>query len=658
MRRLILLLDDGDAPSGDGQIVRWAKRDVAVGEISLDARLDEKLLAIRGEHMDWAYATGFSRAGADSLQSALKAGASLSMWWASLLYERHPKLSPWLYPLYKLRALESLLTELKPDVLVVRGNDPKLKKYLAQLCDAYGISLEYIKRGAPKKSPASLKEKLYFFFPAPVRAAARFLLWLWQVKRLLPFPSEKNKSWRETDDGLKNAAIASYFPNLDLRAAAQGSFRSRYWESLHEALNAEAKKERPNGPHFVRWLLIRFPSPELSFKQCLALRDRFRAEGRDGLTYNYLEEFLTVGDVLAALRRYAALALQSLVRRPAFARACRLPGSRLDFWPLARGQWAESFAGWRCLERCLQDRAFARYAGFAGSQRWFLFPLENCPWERMLTVAAREAESPSPVYGVQHSIVRRTDFRYFDAPATFSNPVCAAFQPDIVGGNGENALSQWRANGLPENRLKRLEALRYLYLADAERGKPGALPPEPGEPLEDPATPRLLVLTSFFRDETDALLDLLGKALDAGLLKGWRAEIKPHPYLPVDDWVAARPAEQQAAIRVLGAPLSEILRPGVKVWAANSTTASLEAVLKGQPVMVMAPVNDFDLCPIQNLPGLPRSGTLADARKWLEDPKPVAAPPNYLDLNPDLRAWRELLNLERDSGEAAKRRNH
>ena len=74
---------------------------------------------------------------------------------------------------------------------------------------------------------------------------------------------------------------------------------------------------------------------------------------------------------------------------------------------------------------------------------WTLsFPLENCPWERMLTVAMREAGAAAtpcsepaagPVIGAQHSTVRPTDFRYFDDPRTFTPP-CDAFQPDAVRG--------------------------------------------------------------------------------------------------------------------------------------------------------------------------------------------------------------------------------
>ncbi|MBD5608128.1 MAG: hypothetical protein HDQ93_04685 [Desulfovibrio sp.] len=648
MSKFILALDDSPSPPSDAAtVVYWARRDVPRGALSLDAILDRELINIRREHMNWAYAAGTLKIGANDLATELSAGDQPSMWLTSLLYERHPKLSPWLYPLYKTLCLESLLKRANCRELEVRGRDPLLKTLLTQLCAEYSIKLSFSKGGSKIPPRKSLKERIYFSIPAPLRALARYAIWLWKIKRRLTAPDKNTPGWDKTNNDRETATIITYFPNIDLLDASRGRFRSRYWEKLHDLLNAEARKERPGGPHFVRWLLIRFPSPDLTFSQCLSLRDVFRKEGKDGLSYDYLEEFITIRDALSSWRRYASIALKSLKLKKTFAANCHFKGSRLNFWPLAREQWAESFRGWRCLERCLQNAAFKRYVKFAGPQRWTLFPLENCPWERMATRAVKSADERRPVYGVQHSIIRRTDFRYFDAPETFTNPLWNICQPDIIGGNGQNALSQWLDNGAPKERLKMMEALRYLYL-HPEKTAPESAPPEPGEPLEDTSEPALLVLTSFFGDETEAHLRLLGTALDAGILEGWRVLIKPHPYYSVEEWVDGRPEKQKKRVRILAGPLSEILKPGVLVWASNSTTASLEAVLKGLPVMVMLPNNDFDLCPIQNLPNLPRVATLDDLKKGLETTKPLDLPSGYLDLDQNLDAWRDLLGFRRD----------
>ena len=68
-------------------------------------------------------------------------------------------------------------------------------------------------------------------------------------------------------------------------------------------------------------------------------------------------------------------------------------------------------------------------------------------------------------------------------------------------------------------------------------------------------------------------------------------------------------------------------------------------VILGLPVMVMLPSDDFDLCPLQDVPELPRTGNLEDVRLALATAAPLNLPPDYLDLDPALPRWRRLLGL-------------
>ena len=197
---------------------------------------------------------------------------------------------------------------------------------------------------------------------------------------------------------------------------------------------------------------------------------------------------------------------------------------------------------------------------------------------------------------------------------------------------------------MPPERLQVVEALRYLYLAPAgkreEEGEGSApAPEEAGGPR------RLLAVTSFFRDETEAHLVLLARAVHSGLLDGWEVVVKPHPYLPVEERLRALLGRRAAEVRVAQGAIADELRPGVAVWASNSTTAVLEAALKGLPVLAMLPVDDFDLCPLQDVPELPRTGTLEDVAHALRRTAPLRLPEGYLDLDPALPRWKDLLGL-------------
>lgn len=632
MTEIFLRMDDGlPVPDGgkNSRAVLWRgrRRDC----LCLESIVDERLLEIRRRHEHWAFITGF----ADDLQAALGCGGRPSMWWTSTIYERHPRISPNLYPMYKLACLEMLMEELGARSITVYGGSKKLRELVRQLAMARGAVCRFEPGPREREHPKSLAARIYALVPAPLRALGRFVWWLCTVKRhFLSRPAMP-----PAPEGRRAAAVVTYFPNVDMEAAAGGRFRSRYWNELHDILTEQARAE---GAQFVRWLFIYFPAPGMNWEKCVQLRNAFRARGTgpeaDGLSFHFLEEFVTIGDICAALFSWLKLIRASWKQEKWFASQCRFEDSHFNFWPLLRWEWGESTRGWRCLERRLFNRAFRRYCRMAGPVRWNLYALENCPWERMLSEAARAVASNGPVFGAQHSTIRPTDFRYFDDPGTFSAPVCAAFQPDIAAANGASACAQWRANGMPEERLRQVEALRYLYLAKRKTG--------------DRATKgqRLLIATSFFREETEAHLELVLQCLKAGILDNWQIVLKPHPYLLPDEWLAKLEPELAERIEVSELAISDELVPGTAVWASNSTTVALEAAMAGLAVMVMAADNDFDLCPIQDIAGLIRTATPEDAAEGLARLAPLRLPDDYLDLNLALTGWRKLLGITAQQG--------
>lgn len=593
----------------------WDAWDVDGEDISLCREMNSRLIALRSEHAAWAYETGLVQTPRGSVATLFEQGSTLSAWWCSILYERHPKVSPALYQLYLLRTVELLLLEGACSSLEVHGLDPVACGMLETLCKARGWGFAADDLASPR--PVSRLRRIYAATPAPLRALVRLGVWLVQVKRHL-------KRTRLAETAVPSGTIATYFPNIDLASAKEGAFRSRYWESLHTLLNGQ--KDIP-----VRWLFIRFPSPQGSLQQCVAWARTFAQKARDGISFNYLEEFLDTDDMIHAFVRYARIARTSLALEGDLRARFVFRDSRLNFWPLLGSDYVESFRGWRCLERCLQQRGLENYVREAGPQAWYTFPMENCPWERMLTHAAHELGT-GPVYGAQHSTIRPTDFRYFDDPRTWEDPATRLFQPDKIAGNGESACSQWRQNRVPQERLTMVEALRYLYLADKVASATSF-------------ARHILVVTSFFADETEAHIRLLADCLKQGLLTAEEITIKPHPYLPVEPLLATYLGDAPKP-EVTNTPLPEMLASHPIVWASNSTTAVLEAALMGLPVLVMRPVGDFDLCPLQDIAGLTRTSDVESVRKALENPSPLNVAGDYLCLDKNLPRWRLLLGLK------------
>lgn len=549
-------------------------------------------------------------------------GDRLSPWWTSLLYERHPAMTPSLHALFQLW----------------RGETDSLPGRWRSLYNALIAALR------------------------PAEAVLRFLHWWWTVRRLLtPPPPSRSAS------GVRGITVAAYFPHCDPDEAARGHFRSRYWERLHDLLDVPPGEARPGGltAGGVHWLLIRVRAPGQSLREQLALRDRFRAAAPAGISFHYAEEFLTPRAILRAWGRFLRMALASRRAEQPFRAACRLPLPEppadareaerglhaaaprrgQNFFHLVRGDYAASFRGWRGLERCLLDEAIRAFVRWTGPQRMTLYPQENCPWERMLVHAARQWPESGPIIGAQHSTVRPADFRYVDDPRTFTDDACRRFQPDVLALNGSHARAILLAAGIPPERLRDVEALRYQTAAQVcapQANKPPHTPPRTSRST-------LCLLTGYFAPEVRAHLRLLAEAHAAGLLDGWNILVKSHP------WYDIRPAARAMLphslfrrLRFTSMPPSVLLSAAfcpspALAWVSNSTSAAVDAVLAGCPLLVMGPARGFDMCPLSGLPGLSVSRTVRDVRHALAAPRRLLLPPGWLHTEPGLHRWRALL---------------
>lgn len=616
-------------------IAVWDRGSVPEGQLSIPVELSRRLVRIREELAAWTYETGCGRIHGRLLEEYLRAGDTLSMWWCSTLVEKHPKVTRNLFAALKLRALELVLEERRITELVLimprktSGASALLPSVLEAFCAETKrvFRVEFVeKKGRSKAELKTALAALYYRLPAPLKACVRLPVWWWLVRRRLPRTALARPV---VGEGQFPASIVTYFPNIDMVAANEGRFRSRYWERLHDAL-----RPAPDKPHRINWVFLYFPAPQCSFRQALVLRDRFREKREDGASFHFLEEFLTAGDIRRGLFRFVRLLISSLRIEGEARKFFRFSGSKMDLWPLLRENWADSTRGWRALERCFMREAFRQYAQWAGPQEWTIFPQENCPWERMLAQAMHEAEA-GPVYGAQHSTVRPTDFRYFDDPRMINDPSCRKAMLELWLCNGIGARDALLAAEMPPERMAVVEALRYLYL-DRE---------EPTPSLEDGAASCLLVVTSFFVDETEAHLCTLAAAAAAGVLAGWKVIVKPHPYLPVERRLRQLFGGGEPP-RIVDGAIGRFLQPGTVVWASNSTTVALEAAFRRLAVLVQAAEDDVDLCPLQGLPGVTTVRTVEDVAAALAHPVAPNLPPDYLALDPALPRWRALLGLE------------
>ena len=716
----------------------WGCRAVPQGWLSLPALVDENNDSLRAAVAAWAFDCGIStvrlHGRSTRLATWLEGGAEnaqpapVSAWWTSLLYERHPAMTDFLHDLCCLRVLEQQLEAQAIQHLIVGTVPPYIRKIVQQFCRDTGRTCTLLPAAQvtaqtaeqttiPTQAattahttakpqhcftaqgwhtliaPFSALHKLKACalgavrrLPAPVLALLRLCHWLVYVRRHFPLAPPLCPQGTATS---RPVLLVSYFPAYEACAAARGQFRSPYWRALHDELD--------QSPRPQQHLFIRANAPHEPLARAAARCRLWNSQAQRGAGFHYLEEFLPPKAIFTACRRFCRIAVRAVLLKKHLAARCFLPHSRLNFWSLARKSYAESFMGWRGLERCLQTEACMRYAAWLGQPALALFPLENCPWERMLTHALRCATGKQPtaahqasndaqpaatnsntelcIIGVQHSTLRPTDWRYFDDPRFFTHPATQALVPDNIVINGEHAGQQLIKAGTTATMLFHAEALRFQK-HDAARSCPEAFSPikqpqhtictakpstqnkpaaaQSCAPAAPPAGSLIVLLTSFFPQESRSHLALLGQTWQQGALAHCRFVLKCHPWLDARPLLHSLcPSALHSRIEYSTLPLPQLFamaqqsaqtqQGSVLVWCSNSTSAAVDTVLSGLPLLVHLPPSGFNLCPLAALPHVPYASTVHDVAAALRQPRRLSLPHDWLHCGTGTAQWRALL---------------
>lgn len=283
-------------------------------------------------------------------------------------------------------------------------------------------------------------------------------------------------------------------------------------------------------------------------------------QGASQFRYAPLYSELELADFITAWR--AALGAVAQVDR--WPRPALLEG--LDLEPLFREALRQDIAGGAYYAVLLVHRAARRLAA-RSRPAVFLYPFENKTLEKLLLLGLREVNPGGRVVGYQHtSVTPRHTTLLFGPGEAERTPL-----PDLIVTTGEVTRDYLEANGrYPAGLLKAGCALRQPQRQVLPRRK------------EAGGAHVLLVLSS----STAELIEATRRLLEVGELEpDWQLAIRPHPEFPLSRLPEPLRSSALARARDLaGTPLEDNL-----VWADAvayaSSTAALEALMAGRPVI-------------------------------------------------------------------------
>ena len=509
----------------------------------------------------------------------------------------------------KLLALEGILDKHKPGTLRLHTENSGLARSLELLCQAFSIAFVWIRPEVPTR------RRTLDRLPSRVRAVV-YLLW-YAVRTLRCTRGGRAMSPK----GL--FLFMDVLVHLDPAARKAGRFQSNYWTALIERTKAWGLT-CTWGHLFFRHEGLETPA------DASALTERFNQTSGADASHFLLEAYFGVDVFLVALKDYLHLG-----RTAALMRGFTPPplaNSKLNPWPLHQAAWEDSLSGRDAILNCLRLALFEKAVRSLPRQQLGVYIAENQSWE-LAFIHAWRAAGHGKLIGVPHTTVRFWDLRYHHDKRTYADDIdgLPMPQPDALATNGPLARFSLLAGGYPENRLREVEALRFLHLQKAALD---------GRPKVNLVQSLCVLVCGDFHEGTNArLLAWLHRALPD--LPPWVSFIiKPHPAFPLTE--SDLPASR---FSVSSRSISELLFMCDVVFTSNTTSAAVDAFCAGVPVVQMMDGRNFDASPLRGLEGIQSvhspsnlAGALLHARA------PRVQPENLFNFDPEFRGWRRLLD--------------
>jgi surface carbohydrate biosynthesis protein (TIGR04326 family) len=580
--------------------------------------LEEHAERIRRKYLAFIHDLGELQIDGRAVVDHFDLGDGFSYWWMSPLAEKSPLKSPGIYTCLRLLALEEMLLEFQPTALVSAGSDATLAEALRHLCGKLGIRFTW-QPGADAGSRPSIRA-LYDGLPHVVKA----LLSLRNVIQRWPLRAVRSPPWFAGDAAI---FICSYFIHLDPASCGAGRFHSRQWEVLPRFLQAAGRR--------LNWLqLFLFSAVVPTVATGIDWVGRFNRDSANQGQQSFVDSYLNVRTVGRAVANW--LRLVRIGRRLSSIRQHFEPaGSSVSFWPVLRNDWRSSVAGTAAMTNCLAVAQFDAALADVPRQPTGLYLCENQGWEKALLRAWRK-HGHGQITGVQHATVPFWHLYYFDDPRSWQGRSRNAQPlPDRLAVNGAVSRQAFTDAQYPTQRLIDTEALRYLHLQeDASR------PARSGRGAQEPV--RVLVLGDLMPASMDHLLNLF-RGVRPLLPPRYEFTLKPHPGLAID--LNRYPGLDVPQTRE---PLGKILSQYDVAFAANITSAAVDAYVAGLSVVIALDGDALNLSPLRGQPGARFVSTSEELAEALQAAGIGAAPASrqeFFYLDSGLPRWKRALEF-------------
>ena len=504
-------------------------------------------------------------------------GSSFSAWWLSSIVEKNPLKSDSYHNLIKLLTVFRLREESKSGKIITDIDSPRLCRAIKN--NAGNLEYKHVDLRGKERSPripsfyVNLLKGLKEYFHLAYRAIVLVV-----NARGLGFRKKILKDTR--------FAVVTYFPLMDMESFRQKRFVNKYYTSLQGALENKYKERHV-------WLAITPPNiGGLSFRKCAGL-------GRQINLWNYplyfLEEWLSPKDLLFVLPvLYLYFLVKFIIKLPSLEKKMEYSKNKIKIWDIFEEDWFSSFAGKVLMYGIWYYRAFGNISKKLKEGSTVMYPAENQPWEKALN-AAFHGEEKFKTIGILHTTLPLLLLKFFDSENDLKETQKAGFvmpMPDYLACNGKIPHELELASGWDKKRAFLWFAIRYQHLK---------------KHLEKSVSwqarqNKILITLCVNPDELEEMLFYIQRAFKGDV--GYRVIIKEHYSFPIHPFIKRLNINLDGNIFVVSDENLNAILPTVKAMILTSSSAALDAIAMGCPVIIPRLSSVVDMNPLSGISDL------------------------------------------------------
>jgi len=433
-----ILIDDGD--KAKSKKILWNSYKSSLDEISLLNYIDLNSEEIKSNYINIIESLSKIQINSKTkLSDCFSIKNDFSLWWTTHIFEKSFYKQETINDVLKLIALKKLLIQNNTKNLYLESNSNKISKGIIDICNELKINLIFQKKIIAQKNFLNLKRILKFFLPYPIFSFFNFIKFL-SIRFLL-----KKNNINKLKNLDKKYLFCTYFAYIDYKKLKKGLYSCDYWNQL-----IKNKQDQIKSSIFLH---IYVPNNKTNLRKSIKYFESINKKKE--IFHLFIEELFDVKILIKIIKQWF---IYLFTYKKEKKKIYNLLNNKIYTSHLFKEEFKQALIGTDALVNLYYFFLFEKLSKLIREPKKTFYLFENQGWEKSFVYNFKKIKTNT--IAVIHATIRYWDLRF----SYNDRPEYQNFLPDFYTANGDDAYEKLITANFPINKIKKLEALRYINL--------------------------------------------------------------------------------------------------------------------------------------------------------------------------------------------------